>query len=408
MIRSNRNLALVAGARFTSRLGGTAVWIVGTLGGAAYIFDATPSQLAVMSIINGVAAIFGSLVAGLLIDRFGPRKVMVWAEIGSIPPVLWMMVAPSLPLFVVGSALFSLFGVPTWTAGASFAPFITSGREQLERANSFIETGSSIGFILGPSVGALIETWFGIQSVFWVMAVASVVAAVLAWMTRIEEKPADHVHGNAWENFTAGLKIAYTTRTLRYFILLGTAVWVGFGAFQALESLFYRDVVGVGVEWLGWMNTIFGLGLVTGALLLPRLPQAIMSARGLGIMAVLAGFGTILYVGSSELAWIAPGAFVWGMTIGAMEPLLRTLVHLDSPHEYVGRIVGTLQWHRTAGELLPLAFVPTLAVVLGIQETLIAGGILVSVLAFGSLWTARSIDRERALAPAMEAVPESV
>ncbi|MHB1477941.1 MAG: hypothetical protein ACYCXD_10270, partial [Coriobacteriia bacterium] len=106
-------------------------------------------------------------------------------------------------------------------------------------------------------------------------------------------------------------------------------------------------------------------------------------------------------------AWIAPGAFVWGMTIGAMEPLLRTLVHLDSPHEYVGRIVGTLQWHRTAGELLPLAFVPTLAVVLGIQETLIAGGILVSVLAFGSLWTARSIDKERALVPTMEAVPES-
>ena len=408
MIRSNRNLALVVGARFISRLGGTAVWLVGTLGGAAYVFNATPSQLALMSIINGVAAIVGSLVAGMLIDRFGPRKVMVWAEIGSIPPVLWMMVAPSLPLFVVGSALFSLFGVPTWTAGASFAPFITSGREQLERANAYIETGSSIGFVLGPSVAALIETWFGIHSVFWIMAVASMVAAVLAWLTKIEEKPAHHEHGNAWENFTAGLKIAYTTRTLRYFILLGTAVWFGFGAFQALESLFYRDVVGVGVEWMGWMNTIFGLGLVTGAALLPRLPKAIMSARGLGVMAAFAGLGTVLYVGSTELSWIAPGAFAWGLSIGAMEPLLRTLVHLDSPHEYVGRIVGTLQWHRTAGELIPLALVPTLAVTLGIQQTLIAGGMLVVVRALGSLWTARSIDRERVRVPSIDPVPESV
>ncbi len=407
MLRSDRNLALVVGARFISRLGGTAVWLVGTLGGAAYVFDATPSQLAAMSMVNAVAAIIGSLVAGILIDRFGPRKVMVWAEIGSIPPVLWMMVAPSLPLFVVGSALFSLFGVPTWTAGASFAPFITSGREQLERANSFIETGSSIGFVLGPSVGALIETWFGIHSVFWVMAVASAIAAVLAWLTRIEEKPVGHEHGNAWANFTAGLRIAYTTRTLRYFILLGTAVWVGFGGFQALESLFYRDVVGVGVEWLGWMNTLFGLGLVTGAALLPRLPDAVVSARGLSVMAVLAGLGSILYVGSTELGWIAPGAFAWGMAIGAMEPLLRTLVHLDSPHEYVGRIVGTLQWHRTAGELLPLAFVPTLAVSLGIQQTLMAGGVLVAIAALGSFGTARAIDRHRAVLASAEAVPES-
>lgn len=401
MLRSDRNLALVVGARFVSRLGGTAVWLVGTLGGAAYVFQATPKQLALMSAVNGLAAIIGSLVAGLLIDRFGPRKVMVWAEIGSIPPVLWMMVAPSLTLFVLGSAIFSLFGVPTWTAGASFAPFITSGRAQLERANAFIETGSSIGFVLGPSVGALIETWFGIHAVFWVMAVASVLAAVLAWFVRIDEKrPAEHEHASAWSNFMAGLRVAYTSRTLRYYILLGTAVWFGFGAFQALESLFYRDVVGVGVEWLGWMNTLFGLGLVLGAVLLPRLPKAILSARGLAMMGMLAGLGSILYVGSTELRWIAPGAFAWGVAIGAMEPLLRTLVHIDSPHEYVGRIVGTLQWHRTAGELLPLAFVPALAVTLGIQETLIAGGALVVLASLGSMFTARSIDRQRGLAAA--------
>lgn len=407
MLRSNRNLAFVVAARFISRLGGTAVWFIGTMGVAAYVFDASPKQLALMSLINGLAAIVGSFTAGVLIDRFGPRKVMIWAEIGSVPPVLWMMVAPSLPLFVVGSAIFSLFGIPTWTAGASFAPYITEGREELERANAYIEGGSSVGFVLGPTVGALIETWFGIHSVFWVMAVAAILAAVAAWFTRIDETPREHVSGNAWREFTDGVRLAYTTRSLRYFILLGTAVWFGFGAFQALESLFYRDVVGVGVEWLGYMNTIFGLGLVCGAALLPRLPVKVVSARGLAFFSVLSGLGSMLYVGSADLLWIAPGAFAWGLFIGATEPLLRTLVHLDSPHEYVGRVVGTLQWHRTAGELLPLAFVPTLAVTLGIQETLIAGGVLVALAALGSIRTARSIDRGRAMPATPEAVPES-
>ncbi|MRS11719.1 MAG: MFS transporter [Actinobacteria bacterium] len=409
MLRSNRNLALVVAARFISRLGGTAVWFIGVWGTAAYTFEATPRQLAILSAANGLAAIGGSLVAGVLIDRFGPRKVMVGAELLSIPPILAMMGVGSLPLFVVCSAIFSFFGIPTWTAGASFAPYLFEGRKDLERANAYIEGGSSVGFVLGPAVGALVSNAFGSQSVFLVMACASVLAMIAAGMTRIDESPRPHLSGNAWKDFTGGLKLAYTTRSLRYFILLGTAVWFGFGAFSALEPLFYRDVVGVSVEWIGWMNAVFGVGLIAGAALLPRLPNRVATARGLAALTVLTGLGAMLYVGSTDLKIIAAGAVAWGVIIGAFEPLLRTLIHLDSPHEYVGRIVGTAQWHRSAGELLPLAFVPALAATIGIQQTLIAGGILVSIAAAGSWFTARGIDRSRSLegTQSHEPLPES-
>ena len=406
MLRSNRNLAYVVLARFISRLGGSAVWFIGTMGVAAYGFDATPKELAVMSAINGVAAIAGSLIAGVLIDRFGPRKVMVWAEIGSIPPVLWMMVAPTFPLFIVGSALFSLFGIPTWTAGASFAPYIVEGREQLERANAYIEGGSSVGFVLGPALGALVSSAFNQRAVFWIMIIGSVIAAVAAWKTRIDESPAEHVSHNAWADFKDGVRVAYTTRSILYVILMGTAVWLGFGAFSALEILFYRDVVNVGVEWIGWMNTTFGIGLVAGAALLPRLPDKIVSARGLALYTILTGLGTVLYVGSTDLRLIAAGSIVWGVILGGLEPLLRTLLHLDSPHEYVGRIVGASQWHRSLGELVPLAFVPALAALVGIQETLLGGGLLVAAIALAGLPFAISIDRSRTPAtPPGEAEP---
>jgi predicted MFS family arabinose efflux permease len=406
MLRRNRNLALVVLARFISRLGGSAVWFIGVWGTAAYTFGATPQKLALMSAANGLAAIAGSLIAGVLIDRFGPRKVMVGAEILCIPPLVAMVFTTSFAPFVVFAAIFSLFGVPTWTAGASFAPYIVEGRKPLERANAFIEGGAALGFVLGPAVGALVSGAFGIPSVFVVMIVAAVVAA---WFTRIDETPKAHVTGNAWTEFTSGLRLAYTTRSIRYFIFLGSAVWFGFGAFSALEPLFYRDVVGVSVEWIGWMNTAFGVGLISGAALLPRLPQKFVSARGLTALTMLTGLGTVLYVGSTDLRLIAIGALVWGSFIGALEPLLRTLLHLDSPHEYVGRIVGTAQWHRSAGELIPLAFVPALAALVGIQQTLIAGGVLVSIAALVGLRTASRIDRDRPpalgedLAPAPEA-----
>jgi predicted MFS family arabinose efflux permease len=395
MLRTNRSLFYVVLARFISRLGGAAVWFIGVWGVAAYGFGATPRTLAAMSAMNGLAAIVGSLSAGVLIDRFGPRKVMIWAEVLRIPPVLAMVFAPTFPLFVVCSAIFSLFGIPTWTAGASFAPYLFTERDKLERANAYIEGGSSVGFVLGPAIGAVVSNAFGMRSVFFVMVAASVLAAIAAWRTQIDETPHEHAKGDAWGDFRAGLRISYTTRSLRYFILTGTAVWFGFGAFSALEPLFYRDVVGVGVEWIGWMNTAFGLGLIAGAWTLPRMGERLLNARSMAVFTVLTGLGTVLYVGSTQLWRIAIGGLVWGFFIGAFEPLMRTLMHLDSPHEFVGRIVGTAQWHRSAGELIPLAFVPALAAVIGIQETLIAGGMLVALVALVGFPEARAIDRAR-------------
>jgi predicted MFS family arabinose efflux permease len=250
-----------------------------------------------------------------------------------------------------------------------------------------------VGFVLGPAVGALVTTTFGQRPVFLIMVAASIVAAAAAWSTRIEEEPREHERSNAWRDFTSGLRLAYGTRSLRYYILMGTAVWFGFGAFSALEPLFYRDVVGVGVEWIGWMNALYGAGLITGAMVLPRLPAGILSARGLAVVTVVTGLGTVLYVGSTDLRLIGAGGLVWGVVIGAFEPLLRTLLHLDSPHAYVGRIIGTSQWHKSAGELLPLAFVPALAAAVGIQETLIGGGLLVAAIALAGIAEAAAVDR---------------
>ncbi len=179
-------------------------------------------------------------------------------------------------------------------------------------------------------------------------------------------------------------------------ILSGTAVWFGFGAFSALEPLFFRDVVGVGVEWIGWMNTAFSVGLITGAWLMPKLPPRLVSVRGLAVMTSLCGVGAIAYVGSTDLKVIACGAALWGFIIGITEPLMRTVLHVASPEGYVGRVVGTAQYHRNAGELIPLAFAPALAAAYGVQATLIVGGLLVAAGVLATWPIAASIDRELA------------
>lgn len=389
----DRNLMFVVLARLVSRLGGTAAFFVGTWGMAAYVFGATPGQLAFMSACAGLAGIVGSASAGVLIDRFGPRRVMMGAELLTIPVVVTLAFTTSWPLFVGLVALFAAVGIPTFTAGEAFPPYLVAdGERDLETVNAYVEGAGSVGFVLGPAVGALVAKQWGPDAVFLVMAAGSVIAAAAAWFVRIDESPKEHITGNAWSEFTDGIRVAYSIRSVRYIILMGSVMWFGFGFFSALEPLFYRDAVGVGVEWIGWMNTVYGVGLVTGSALLPRAPKRVLSATGLALTIVAVGIGTLAYVGTTELRTIAIGAAIWGTLTGFAGPLLRTLLQFDAPPEFLGRIMGTSQNHRSAGELLPLAFAPALAAAFGVQAVLIGAGIAVAALAALSIPVARSID----------------
>jgi len=84
----DRNTARVVAARFISRAGGEAAFFVGIWGKAAYEFDATPAQQALVMASLGVFSLIGSALAGVLIDRFDPRRVLIVSEILFVPATL--------------------------------------------------------------------------------------------------------------------------------------------------------------------------------------------------------------------------------------------------------------------------------------------------------------------------------
>ena len=150
----NRNITLAVAARFISRVGGTAVFFVGIWGVAAYQFRVDAATLAILMAGNSIAGILGSVIAGVLVDRVGPRRVLLLAEILTIPVVIWLSFVHAYPVFVGVAWLFAFVASPTFTATAAFAPYLTSGApRELERINGWIEAAGSAGFVLGPALG---------------------------------------------------------------------------------------------------------------------------------------------------------------------------------------------------------------------------------------------------------------
>lgn len=392
---SDRNVRAVVLARLISRVGGEAAFFVGIWGKAAYELEATAGQLAVVMAALGVASLIGASVAGVLVDRFDPRRVVIWGEFAFVPAALALVFADTIPALAIATFALGLVGTPVFTAISSFGPFLTGDEERLSKINSWIEGASWTAFVVGPALGAILAGSIGIDAIFVLDAATSVVAAALIWPVRVRPMVEDDVHLGGWGELRQGFRIAYGNPRLRFYIWLGSSVWLLFGVFSALEPLFYRDILGVEVETLGWVNSIFGLGLVGGTLIAGRLPQRLRTATWLTFLVGLNAVGVLAYVGTDVLAVVVVAAPLWGLIIGQMAPLHRTMLQINSPENAVGRIMGVHHVHSEVGHLLPLAFAPAVAAALGVQQTLLASGLIVAVVATLFSRSARRLDRTR-------------
>lgn len=394
---SDASVRRVVLARFISRVGGEAAFFVGIWGKAAFELEATPAQLASVMAALGVSSLIGASVAGVLVDRFDPRRVVIVGEFLFVPVALAMVFADTIPLLVGTTFLLGLVGMPVFTAISSFGPFLTDNEDRLAKINGWIEGASWAAFVVGPAIGAAVAGTISIDGIFVVDAITSAIAAVLIIPVDVRQLAEHREPGRGLRELRDGFRFAYTHRRLRFYIWLGSSVWLLFGTFSALEPLFFRDILGTEVETMGWVASIFGLGLVSGTWIAGRLPSRFRSARWLTLLVGLNAFGVVAYVGTDRVQVVAAAGVVWGVIIGVMAPLHRTLLQVNSPDEMVGRIMGVNHVHSEVGHLIPLAIAPGLAGVLGVQPTLIASGALVAVVAL-AFWPAASrLDRTRTI-----------
>jgi predicted MFS family arabinose efflux permease len=244
----------------------------------------------------------------------------------------------------------------------------------------------------------VIAATVGVDGIFVLDAATSAIGAALVFGVRVRATVREERVGSGWKELRDGFSYAYGHPRLRFYIWLGSSVWLLFGFFSALEPLFFRDVVGVEVEVLGWVNSIFGLGLVTGTWVSGKIPGRLRSARTLAVLVGLNALGVLAYVGTGMLPVVMTAGVVWGVIIGAMVPLHRTLIQVNTPEPLVGRIMGVNHMHAEVGHLVPLTFAPALAATFGVQTTMLGSGLVAAVAALLFWPAATRLDRTREVA----------
>ena len=385
-------------ARFLQRVGGESSYFVGILGYAAYDLHASAALIAIIMLFFNGAMMLGSMVAGFFVDRMGPRRVLLGAQVSIFATaVALQFIGKSVPLFIALSALMGVTLAHFNTGFASLGPYLVKGTDELKRFNSRIEVASYAASIVGPLVGAAIVSNAPTIRVFLFNAVMTVASAAFMWKFTERFKPERREEQkHPLYEIKRGFQLVLSEKTLIFFLIANILVFFAFGAFDSLESLYYKDVVGVGVEWMGYVNSAIGFGLLIGAFALGRFKARHINITMLSLLMLLEGLGTLVYVGTSSIVVVVIGGLILGFAFGAAEPLMRTLIQAVSPLQYIGRVTGVMQLVRNGGSLIPLLLAPGLSDTFGVQAVLVGAAVLTSIASFSLLPFARRLDAQTA------------
>lgn len=414
-----RSLVLM---RFLIYVGIQSCYFIGVLGTLTYSMDGEVASTAVVVALLNLFQIVGSFAGGAYLDARGPRLHFAFLVIVMLAVDAFCIVfGGDMSALTFGAAClgFSLgFFEPV---SRSYPAYLTADAIELKRINSALSIVSNTGVVVGPLIGGAIASVAPTRAVFAFMGACVVLAVIPAAGfrpvigVRAEEggqgiepaaeladaptgagagrdaggpsgRPADSSSSlgpsgrpaGSRSSLIEGIRAVFSSAALSFLFWAGFLSYLGYGALDPLESLYYRDILQVGVAWMGWLSAASGVGAVAGALLVLRIPVRRVTVRTLLVLLCGMGIGCLVYVGTPYVLVALVGQLLLGLAFGMIVPLQNTLVQMHAEVEVIGRANSMMTFGASAGGVIPLLMSPWLAAMLGVQGTLLLASVLVA------------------------------
>ena len=367
--------ALLCGGSALNAIGSWAA-LIAIWGFASSQFHASATQIALLGLAwSAPAALVGPL-AGVPVDRFGPKRVLVASDLSGAVTALAMAAAHSFGMLAglaFGSGLVQAAGLP---AGQSLPPRLVDDADLLQ-ANALLAMADQSAIILGPLVAAVVIASVDVRAAFYVDAITFVVGALSVLPLRLRPLTAPPVRGSAWREVRAGLRLAWSTPAVRRTLALAGAAFASWGAFFVLEPLYVRDVLHRSSALLGLFQTAFGVGLLVTTALLPRLGDRLASVRALAVSVALSGVAAATYVGTHLVAVAFVGVVAWGVDVAFFLPPMQVVLQRATPTAAHGRILALSSTADGVANVVAIPLAGVCVGLLGVRAT----GALVGALA---------------------------
>jgi len=386
---ANRNFALLWAGQFVSQVGDRFYmlafpWLV---------YGATDSALStgIAFAIYTLPYLAFGMFAGIIIDRFDKRSVMLAAEIARIGVVLLVPVAADYALWSVFALSFVMASLTVLfdPAKLSLLPdIVTEG--QLLRANSLLASAETLTEVLGYAGAGFLLAAVSTTTAFRIDAGTFLVSAItLALMSYARPVRATE---RAAHSFTRELREGFVTirrhKGLLANTLLAVAIALGLGATLPLTFFLAVDVLGDGGEGgildlaiaqFGIFEAAIAIGYLTGSLIVAGLARRLPVGRAIIAGFALTGAG-MAAVATAGQVWVAAVIFAFiGAANAAGLIAIDTYVQQVVPEHIRGRVWGSRFMLTQGAYAVSVIAGGALAGSVGVQPLFVVAGLVVAV-----------------------------
>ena len=358
---------------------------------AATTLAASPFETGLLAALGWLPFLLVGLFAGVLVDRWPRRPVMIAADVGraaifAVIPAAWLLNALTIEVLYAVALLAGTLTVFFDVAYLSYLPALVE-RRQLVDGNSRLEATASAAQIVGPGLGGVLVRVLGGPLALVVDAASFVVSGALLWRIKSPEPartPAAERSG-VWTEIGEGLSVVRRSEVLRALVFASATVQVAGFAFLAVYVLFMTRDLGLDAGEVGLVLATGGVGALAGSLVAgPARARFGQGPTIVGTMFLFGATGLLVPLAVLVPRWALPlvvaSEFLQWMAIVAYDVNAISLRQAIVPDRLAGRVNGTVRflvWGlRPIGSLLG----GVLGGAIGLAGTLVVGelGMLVA------------------------------
>jgi MFS family permease len=314
--------------------------------------------------------------AGVFIDRWSRRKIMVFAP-------LLRAVAVGLVLLSPNSAPIGFYAGALWVTSVNRF-FLSTSQAVLPRlvptedllvANSVATIGGTVALLVGVFIGGLLSDPYGNFPIVAAAAVMWLATSFLASRLRSDLRPHKlpespellrHQLRRVVFEFTDGLKhIAKTPRAIGPITSISVDQF-GQGLVLVLALVVFRERFKEGVGSFSWLIGAGGVGVFAGLLTIRRLATHFSRERIVAGAFVVGGLGLLGVALDVTRATVLIASFVVGMAFAWKKVPIDTMVQEAVPDGLRGRVFAVYDvaynMSRLAAAFAAIALLPSVGV----------------------------------------------
>jgi MFS family permease len=381
-----RNFSVLWVGQFISVIGDWVLFIALPF----YTYSLTGSVLATgaMFIVSTLPRLVLGSVAGVFVDRWDRKRLMIMADLLRVLLILMMLFVRSrdgLWLIYVSAFLESTVSQFFNPAKTAIIPVLV-GEKDLLSANSLNGLSDALTRLLGSALGGVLMGRLGFSSVVLLDAGSFLFSALMitlivmpirpALQPPVADTPAAEGFLGMWRDWVAGLKLVRADHLLfMLFIVLGVA-FLGDSMITVLIVPLVKVLMGGGAQLLGWLMMAQGVGGLLGGLLVGQFGKRFPARRITALGLALTGIVILVIVCIPHSAWVLPLMAAAGVAASAWLICSETLLQLGASDQFRGRIFGTLGTTSALASLAGMLLAGSLADLLGLVPILCISGSL--------------------------------